>query len=108
MISDGPVGPKGAKAHEAYASWNELLKAKAQGFSAKYPDVTVIIFPAWDLFSRILENPAVAGVSKPGNEGVEMLFVDGVHPTSAVHAKVADELEAVLLGVAPNVPYSGA
>ncbi|KAI0355255.1 hypothetical protein OH77DRAFT_1403711 [Trametes cingulata] len=100
-----PKGPKTPKAKAAYQSWNPLLRQGAESFVAGHPDATIFIFSSWDLFARILADPSSFGLDCKA-EGRAALFVDGFHPSSAVHKVIARELLSFLRQQPPFTSYS--
>ncbi|KAI0657084.1 hypothetical protein C8Q70DRAFT_1046356 [Cubamyces menziesii] len=101
-----PKGPKTTRARAAYEAWNPLLREGAKAFIDAHPDATIFIFSSWNLFLRILADPLSYGLPCEGKSR-SALFVDGFHPTSAVHAIIAKELLSSLREVrATSSPLS--
>ncbi|KAI0328039.1 hypothetical protein GY45DRAFT_1033733 [Cubamyces sp. BRFM 1775] len=90
-----PKGPKTPEAKAAYDAWKPLLREGAKAFIGAHPDATVFVFSSWDLFTRILADPQSYGLQCE-DRSRSTLFVDGFHPTSAVHAIIAKELLSFL------------
>nr|GAT52019.1 predicted protein [Mycena chlorophos] len=83
-----------------YVNWNTHLTSAASTFASAHLDSTVLLFSAWDTFSRLLDDPSAEGLSswdaqKAGGE----VWVDFLHPTSAVHACVARDVVGFLKSV---------
>lgn len=66
-----------------------------------------MIFPAWQTFTRVLDDPRAVGFAQ--DDVVRErggIWVDHLHPTSAMHKIVADELAAFLEAQGPYVEKS--
>ncbi|KAF8651029.1 hypothetical protein AX16_004963 [Volvariella volvacea WC 439] len=88
---------------EAYSAWNPLLHAGAQLFISAHDDVTVMIYSSWDFFSRLLKDPVAFGFSEADLRSPRSaIFVDGTHPTTEVHAIIAQELLALWKSIQPQ------
>ncbi|KAI0806645.1 hypothetical protein C8Q74DRAFT_1223444 [Fomes fomentarius] len=85
-----PGGPTGHPT--AWASWNALLREGAEKFAAAHSDATVLIFSSWDVFTKVLADPTVAGLPQGDATDRGALFVDGFHPASTLHAVIAKAL----------------
>ncbi|KAI0648565.1 hypothetical protein C8Q79DRAFT_905431 [Trametes meyenii] len=99
-----PKGPKMSGARAAFEAWNPLLCKGAKAFSSAHSDAMVAVFSSWDLFTRILADPSSFRLVASTRDA---LFVDGFHPSSAVHTVVAREVLAFLKGVSASDPPSG-
>lgn len=87
------AGPKPQKLQDAVLEWNSALSGAAAKFAAEHTDATVLVWSSWRLFSDILVNPAAYGFSQEDAAEEEgAIFEDGLHPTSAVHRVIAQEL----------------
>lgn len=95
------LGTKSPRAKAAYESWNPSLRQHAKMFSTAHPDATVFLFSSWEVFTRVLEQPRLAGAAEANERDRDALFVDGFHPSSALHAVIAKELYQFLLSVNP-------
>ncbi|KAJ7903485.1 hypothetical protein B0H14DRAFT_2665039 [Mycena olivaceomarginata] len=92
-----------AKGYEQnYFNWNTELKKAAALFAAAHPDITVMIYSAWDTFNALFDNPVAHGFSAEdvGKAGTSA-WVDFLHPTSMVHDFVARDVSAFLSMQAP-------
>ncbi|EIW61069.1 uncharacterized protein TRAVEDRAFT_120349 [Trametes versicolor FP-101664 SS1] len=88
----GP-GPKPQKLQDGVLEWNSALSGASAKFAAEHTDATVLVWSSWRLFSDILANPAAYGFSQEDAAKEEgAIFEDGLHPTSAVHRVIAQEL----------------
>lgn len=109
MVIVSASGPLGSLQGPRYATWNNTLSRSMDAFETAHADATLFEFSAYDTFTRILDSPESFGfnnkredVSKAGGE----IWVDMLHPTSAVHAVVAREMEEFLRLQPQNVtPY---
>lgn len=87
------AGPKPQKLQDAVLEWNSALSEAAAKFAAEHTDATVLVWSSWRLFSDILTNPAAYGFPQEDAAKEEgAIFEDGLHPTSAVHRVIAQEL----------------
>ncbi|KAI0769080.1 hypothetical protein BD413DRAFT_629120 [Trametes elegans] len=78
---------------DAVLSWNAGLRESASQFSADHPDATVMIWSSWKFFSELLATPEAFGFSKDDGAKEEgAIFEDGLHPTSAVHRLISEQL----------------
>lgn len=60
-------------------------------------DAMVFLYSAYDTFSRILDDPVSHGfTAEDARRQRGALFVDGLHPTSAVHKIVAQHVGELL------------
>jgi len=85
------------EAGKKYALWNRLLSKSIDAFELKHPYSTVFEFSSHDTFTRILDDPAQFGFKKEGKSARGGgIWVDHLHPTSAVHAVLAREIEEFL------------
>ena len=91
-------GGPSSNAHEKYLTWNNSLAVQLEEFKAAFPLSKVFTFSSHDTFTRILDDPSSYGMAK---EDVAIIggevWVDHLHPTSAVHVVLARELEAFLM-----------
>ncbi|EMD32721.1 hypothetical protein CERSUDRAFT_118464 [Gelatoporia subvermispora B] len=81
----------------AYVFWNNHLKDAVAAFSSAHPDATVMLFSSWETFTRVLDDPQKHGfkpnqVRKPYGQ----IWMDYLHPTSAMHEWVAKDVFAFL------------
>ncbi|KAG8893344.1 hypothetical protein FRB99_001986, partial [Tulasnella sp. 403] len=75
------------------SEWNALLPHSIREFTSAHPDATAFTLDAHALFTDILGGPERYGFPKEaGRERDGVVYVDHVHPTSAVHAIVAREV----------------
>lgn len=88
-----------SKLSVSYEDWNGHLREGLGGFRRKFIDASVLLFSSWDIFTRILDSPETFGfpatdVCKAGGA----IWVDQLHPTSAVHAIIAKDVMEFLDG----------
>ncbi|KAG8911870.1 hypothetical protein FRC01_005433 [Tulasnella sp. 417] len=81
-------------------AWNESLKTRIHTeFTVRHPDASVFVFDTWELFERMLTNPADFGFSAGAGRGFDQeMYWDSIHPTSAVHRVVAKVVADFLAG----------
>ena len=79
-----------------------MLREGAEKFSAARPDATVLVFSSWDVFTRVLSNPRLAGYEEGDELDRKTLFVDGFHPATAFHAVIAKEMLEFLASVSTS------
>lgn len=65
-----------------------------RSLQAAHTDVDISIFPTHDLFMDIFENPVAYTFAEKdvGQAYRGRIWMDGLHPTSAVHSIIADRL----------------
>ncbi|RPD55355.1 hypothetical protein L226DRAFT_468947 [Lentinus tigrinus ALCF2SS1-7] len=101
-----PNRPKSHKTEFTVLTWNAKLGDAARAFATAHPDATVLIWSSWHLFSRVYSDPESFGFGEEDladDEGG--IFIDGLHPTSAMHAIVAAQILDFLSEV-PTKPQS--
>ncbi|KAH7099776.1 hypothetical protein BKA62DRAFT_803101 [Auriculariales sp. MPI-PUGE-AT-0066] len=88
-------GGRGIDGH--VRNWNTALALGALDFKKQHPDSTVIVYSSHDTFTRILDNPTAYGfdVQDP-RKRVGGILVDGLHPTTAVHKIIAEEIHKLV------------
>ncbi|KAL1695181.1 hypothetical protein GGG16DRAFT_109283 [Schizophyllum commune] len=86
-----------------FPAWNAALLARAQTFAKEHPDATVLIFSSARAIDNILDDPGTYGLP-PSNvrKANGAIWMDRLHPTSAVHDVLAREM-AEFLGGVPRV-----
>ena len=79
------------------AKWNESLEFQLGQFSMTHPLAKLFCFSAYDFITRIIGDPAKYGL-KPEDKGTMggTIWSDHVHPSSAVHKILANDIEAFL------------
>ena len=82
---------------EPYINWNTALNNNVVRFSVSHPDATIMTFSAYDIFSRVLSDPAAYGFDEleAHKEGGPIWF-DRIHPTSAMHRIISQEVAEFL------------
>ncbi|KAF8886503.1 hypothetical protein BD779DRAFT_1529984 [Infundibulicybe gibba] len=81
-------------------NWNTNLRAGIAAFAQRHPDVTALCFSSAATFHRVLDDPVAHGfplsdVCKPGGA----IWIDALHPTSAMHDIIARDLAEFLTSV---------
>ncbi|KAH9857423.1 hypothetical protein C2E23DRAFT_927391 [Lenzites betulinus] len=94
------AGPRLPKLPEAISAWNIALNEAAREFSAEHSDATVLLWSSWQFFTKLLAAPEEFGFHQDDVRQEEgPIFVDGLHPTSAVHSMIAQDLLKFLSGL---------
>ncbi|KAA1471102.1 hypothetical protein DENSPDRAFT_837027 [Dentipellis sp. KUC8613] len=76
-----------------YEIWNMTLNRRAEAFVSSHPDATVMVFSAWDTFTHVLDDPSVCGFAPDsGRKAGGDIWFDHLHPTSAMHRILADNI----------------
>jgi phospholipase/lecithinase/hemolysin len=93
------MGEKGVR----FGNWNDELQRGLAHFAANHPDATIMLFSAWDTFSRILSDPARYGFN-PADRTVQggSIWFDFMHPTSRVHNILAGDIAQFLFSQPPQ------
>ncbi|KAI0737379.1 hypothetical protein C8Q80DRAFT_1115116 [Daedaleopsis nitida] len=94
-------GPQSRNIELTLLTWNAKLREAARTFATTHPDTTVVIWSAWYLFSQVLSDPASFGFKDDPIQDEGEIFVDGFHPTSAVHEIMAAQLLNLLSDLEP-------
>ncbi len=86
-----------------FGNWNDELRRGLVNFAAAHPDATVMLFSAWDTFTRILSDPARYGFN-PADRTIQggSIWFDFMHPTSRIHNILAGEIAQFLTSQAPQ------
>ncbi|KAI0307236.1 hypothetical protein B0F90DRAFT_1622154 [Multifurca ochricompacta] len=97
-----PIGNMGDKVVR-FRNWNDELRRGLATFTSRYPDATVMVFSAWETFSRILSDPARYGFN-PADRNTQggSIWFDFMHPTSRVHNILAGEIAQFLASQPPQ------
>jgi len=73
-----------------FKNWNTGLRAMVSEFHGAHADVTAFVFSSWDTFTRVLDDPVGHGFPKDDVQKFGgSIWVDHLHPSSAVHKVVA-------------------
>jgi phospholipase/lecithinase/hemolysin len=92
-----------------FFNWNVTLDKAIRSFVAEKSTVddpvTAIYFSSHKVFTALLDNPTSHGfpqgdIKKSGGS----IWMDHLHPTSAVHLIVANELDGFLSSISPFTP----
>jgi len=96
----GALGHNPSLENSPHHKWNVCLESSAVAFAAKHEDATVILFSPWDTFTRVLDNPEQYGFAEDDPIRVKGgIWVDHMHPTSAMHAIIAHEVALLVKSV---------
>jgi len=80
--------------------WNIHLESGAAAFALRHEDATVMLFSSWHTFTQVLDNPESFGFAK--SDPLQRrggIWVDHIHPTSAMHAIIANDAAALMKSV---------
>lgn len=81
-------------------NWNNNLRIGATSFQKDHPDASVLIFSAWDTFTRILDDTEAYGFSSTDlSRSGGVIWMDDLHPTSRIHGYIAQDMLAFLHGL---------
>lgn len=87
---------------KVYEGWNTALQAGVTKFATEHTDSTVMIFPAYELFHNILDNPAEYDLDETTvHEEGGCVWFDHIHITSRTHDIIADAVTRFLNSQAP-------
>ncbi|MFZ0241343.1 MAG: SGNH/GDSL hydrolase family protein [Desulfobacterales bacterium] len=112
LIPDELGDPEAPQATEFTMNFNADLANRLAIFRAAHPEVNLYEFDADALFATIRNDPAAYGFSNvtdpspnfdvPDNfDGAGHVFWDGKHPTTEMHAVIADQVYADINAQAP-------
>ena len=88
-----------------FGNWNDELRRGLVNFATSHPDATVMMFSAWDTFTRILSDPARYGFNPADRTTLGgSIWFDFMHPTSRVHDILAGEIAQFLASQPPLSP----
>jgi lysophospholipase L1-like esterase len=96
------VGPGGHQRNERLNSnivgWNTKLAEHVKTFKMKHPDITIGIYDAHALFTKVLDNPQEYGFQDAYSSGDSDKYIwkDQLHPTSAMHKVIAADVAKFL------------
>jgi len=95
-----PEARSNASGATPFKAWNASLAAHIAEFATDHSDASVFLFTAWDTFTRVLDDPVAHGF-KTGDTRRKGggIWVDQLHPTSAMHEVVAQDMAIFLDGV---------
>ncbi|KAH9951458.1 SGNH hydrolase-type esterase domain-containing protein [Amylocystis lapponica] len=74
----------------SYSMWNAHLPEAIMRFVKAHPDITTLLYSSWNTFNRVLDDPETHGLSE------DEIWVDHLHPTSAMHDWIAHDIAAFL------------
>ncbi|KAF8625822.1 hypothetical protein AX15_005202 [Amanita polypyramis BW_CC] len=105
-IERSPAGVRlgrSRKRENRYDKWNIALREAITTFAAGHEDITVLLYSSHATFTKILDEPGkygfeAADLRKRGGS----IWVDHLHPSSAVHRVVAADIAAFLGSVGGN------
>ncbi|KAI0065396.1 hypothetical protein BV25DRAFT_1821796 [Artomyces pyxidatus] len=99
-----PARPKNETSSENFPRWNAELRSAIQEFFSKYRDITVMVYSAWHTFSRVLDDPTPFDFPADHvRKAFGKIWYDNLHPTSAMHEIVAQDMSVFLHDVSATV-----
>ncbi|TDL20818.1 hypothetical protein BD410DRAFT_790494 [Rickenella mellea] len=85
-----------------YNNWNEHLHKSSLKFQEKHRDAKVFLFSSSATFNRVLDSPEEHGFDvKDLYKRAGKIWMDHLHPTSAMHRWVAKDVEEFLMSKSP-------
>ncbi|KAJ7837804.1 hypothetical protein B0H14DRAFT_2790640 [Mycena olivaceomarginata] len=102
FVNVPPINRAPARGKEPnYISWNTELKKATALFATVHSDATVMIYSSWDTFNALLDDPVAYGFpAEDVRKANGSIWVDHLHPTSAVHHFLARDMFDFLIGQA--------
>ncbi|KDQ09578.1 carbohydrate esterase family 16 protein [Botryobasidium botryosum FD-172 SS1] len=87
-----------------YTSWNTQLSVRLTQFIEDHREgASVFRVSAFGIFHHLLDNPELHGLDSAGvRKAGGMVWMDKLHPTSAVHKIIAGRVAAFLEGIPPS------
>ncbi|THH10692.1 hypothetical protein EW145_g1141 [Phellinidium pouzarii] len=80
-----------------YDKWNDELHKGAEAFHTKHPEITLLMYSSWEIFNKVNRDPEAFGFSEEDiKKRGGAIWHDHLHPTSKMHAVIADDLDAFL------------
>ncbi|KIM43543.1 carbohydrate esterase family 16 protein [Hebeloma cylindrosporum] len=87
---------------QRYFDWNAALRRGIQTFSRDHKDITALLFSSFETFERIFDHPEEHEIwPEEKKKRVGQIWMDGLHPTSAIHDIIASRMADFLSGVTP-------
>ncbi|KAJ3478447.1 hypothetical protein NLI96_g9750 [Meripilus lineatus] len=84
------VPPRFSYLSGRYNRWNDALGDNISEFVEAHPDITAFTFSSHALFNRLLDNPTQYGFPEDETKKEDgAMWVDHLHPTTAVHKEIA-------------------
>ena len=81
--------------------WNIKLVENARSFTQRHPDATAMVYSSHHTFTQVLNSPSLYGFEpEDAAKGGGAIWIDHIHPTTAMHKVIAREMRAFL----GNVP----
>lgn len=88
---------------KTYTNWKINLSRAVHDFCGRYPEASVFLYSSWQLFEKVLTGPENYGFSKQDvKKRGGKLWMDHLHPTSAFHLILADDIELFLNNLPPS------
>ncbi|CAE6457833.1 unnamed protein product [Rhizoctonia solani] len=93
-----PLGTTFPGLGERILNWNGQLTTSALAFSNQNTDASTLVFSSWDTFNTLLNDPSHYNLTSPNTVGGD-IWKDDLHPTSAVHYRIANDLAGWLVSL---------
>ncbi|KZS92110.1 hypothetical protein SISNIDRAFT_474841 [Sistotremastrum niveocremeum HHB9708] len=107
-IDRSPAGLDLDMTPDRYEEWNSTLSTALLKFSEKHDEATVLLFSAWDTFTKILDDPAHYGMDEEDEHVTgRRIWFDDLHPSTWVHKVLSGEIMSFLRSQSPLVNESG-
>ncbi|KDQ09579.1 carbohydrate esterase family 16 protein [Botryobasidium botryosum FD-172 SS1] len=88
---------RAASVDPLYKSHNTQLSSRIARFVKSHPEISAFQFYAYDMFNQMLDNPEMYGFNpKDVRKAGGSVWVDHLHPTSAVHKVIAENVASFL------------
>lgn len=84
--------------HWKVKMWNKALGALSTNFEFDNPTTSVLYFSTWNVFTEIFDHPTAHDFTAADveQEFGGKIWMDGLHPTTAVHRILADSVYDML------------
>ncbi|KZV94991.1 hypothetical protein EXIGLDRAFT_766583 [Exidia glandulosa HHB12029] len=88
---------------DKYIAWNTSLNAAVERFRETHSDISAFLFSSFAVFSDVLDNPEAFGLkASDAFKSYSTVWVDHLHPTSAVHKIFATRISEYLYQLEPK------
>lgn len=84
--------------HWKVKMWNKAVGSWTADFEDDHPTTIMLFFSTWMLFTKIYDDPTAYGFAAADVDQAfgGKIWMDGLHPTSAVHKILADNVHDML------------
>lgn len=102
-----PSVPEHGDSALQYQQWNNIYTTHIENFAASHPNASVFLFSSWDSFNRALDNPSAHGLDPlEVRKGFGKVWVDQLHPGTALHRVLARDMTRFLEGIRGHGSHS--